>query len=86
MPVKAENVLGEAFAASDIVSDYLTTNRTFYGAAVVGFLKQTCGEISMFLVDSDGSDAALQTSCVNLQTRNSTAQKLWPQIRRSQRQ
>ncbi|KAI6233805.1 Protein CBR-GEI-9 [Aphelenchoides fujianensis] len=40
VPVKPESVVGDATAAPDILSDYLTTNRTYFGAAVVGFLKQ----------------------------------------------
>ncbi|KAI6188819.1 Acyl-CoA dehydrogenase family member 9, mitochondrial [Aphelenchoides besseyi] len=43
--VKADQVVGDATSAPDILSDYLTTNRTYYGAAVVGFLKQLCDEL-----------------------------------------
>lgn len=45
--VTPANVVGDVTTAADIVSDYLTTNRTFHGAAVIGFLKKICGNFSL---------------------------------------
>jgi hypothetical protein len=42
--VGPEDVIGDVAVAPDIVSDYLTTNRTFHAAAVIGFLKKICGK------------------------------------------
>jgi hypothetical protein len=54
--VGPEQVLGESAATPDIVSDYLTTNRTFQAAAVIGFLKKICGEffnLNNFFLSTD---------------------------------
>lgn len=41
--VGPEQVIGDVSIAPDIVSDYLTTGRTYQAAAIVGFLKKLCG-------------------------------------------
>lgn len=43
--VGPQHIVGDAASALDIVSDSLSTNRTFQAAAVVGFLKKICGMI-----------------------------------------
>lgn len=44
--VSPENIVGDVAMAPDIVSDYLTTNRTFHASAVVGFLKKLSGNFN----------------------------------------